>query len=256
MNQPRVVLCMKWGTLYPGEYVNVLYRACRANISGNFRFVCLTNEAEDLLPEIEVYPVPSIGLDDRHYHHGAWPKIGVFSRDLYGLEGRCLFIDLDSAIVGSLDEMFQFPGHLVAIDFQPWYNRRGHPPLTGTGVFAFDFGSLGSLVDRLRLERDAIIEKYVIEQDFVHDAVTGMHYWPEDWVISFKRHLRRPLIIDRFLQPLNPPETAKIVAFHGQPRPVDVVRPPKGNWDRFPHYGSGPVAWMRDYWSRFGGRVL
>lgn len=120
MNPNRVVLCMKWGTLYPAEYVNVLYRACRAHISGDFRFVCLTNETEGLLPEVEVHPIPLFGLDDWHYYNGAWPKIGVFSQDLYGLQGRALFIDLDSVICGSLNEMFEVPGTLVAMDSQPW----------------------------------------------------------------------------------------------------------------------------------------
>ena len=51
---------MKWGTLYSAEYVNVLYRAVRKNLSGDFRFVCLTSESDGLLDEIETYPIPEI----------------------------------------------------------------------------------------------------------------------------------------------------------------------------------------------------
>ena len=87
MNSPRVVLCMKWGTLYPAEYVNVLYSACRKYIHGEFRFVCLTNEAEGIAEGVEVFPIPDIGLDEWHYYNGAWPKLGVFLSDLYGLRG-------------------------------------------------------------------------------------------------------------------------------------------------------------------------
>lgn len=254
MNVSRVVLCMKWGTLYPAEYVNVLYRACRANISGDFRFVCLTNEAEGIVPEVEVHSVPLIGLDEWHYYNGAWPKIGVFSQDLYGLQGRCLFIDLDSVITGSLDAMFDVKGPLVAMDSQPWKGKPG-APRTMSSVFSFEIGSLGWVVDRLRSQRDALVQKYVIEQDYLHGEVPGICYWPQEWIVSFKYHLRRPLLIDRFLEPMQPPQTAKILAFHGLPRPIDLIRPPKGNWDRFPHYGSGPVSWMRDYWQRYGGLI-
>ena len=34
----RVVLAMKWGTLYGAEYVNVLYNAVRDHMTGPFRF--------------------------------------------------------------------------------------------------------------------------------------------------------------------------------------------------------------------------
>lgn len=254
MNSPRLVICMKWGTLYSAQYVNVLYTACRAHISGKFRFVCLTDDAQGLLPDVEVYPIPDIGLDEWHYYNGAWPKIVVFQHELYGLKGRALFIDLDSVICGSLDEMFEAPGPLVAIDFQPWKNKPGGPR-TGTGVFAFDLGSLGWVVERLRDHRDEIVNKYTLEQDYLHGEVSGIVYWPQPWVISFKYHVRQPLILDRFLAPTPPPATTKVLAFHGRPRPIDLIHPPKGNWDRFPHYGSGPVSWMQTYWKNYGGKI-
>ncbi len=253
MNQNRVVLCMKWGTLYPAEYVNVLYRACRAHISGDFRFVCLTNETEGLLPEVESFPIPDIGLEHRHYYHGAWPKLAVFSEQLYGLSGRCLFIDLDTVIWGSLDALFDVPGPLVAINNAPWTNEAG--PRTMSSVFAFEIGALGHVVTDLQANRDEQIALHDIEQEYLHHVVKGIQYWSQDWLVSFKYHLRRPLIIDRFLQPSSPSEGVRFLVFHGRPRPVDLVRPPKGNWDRFPHYGSGVVDWMRDYWLRYGGEV-
>ena len=248
MSQPRVVLCMKWGTLYPAEYVNVLYRACRRYISTDFRFVCLSGEADGLLPEIEVFPIPDIGLEHRHYYDGAWPKIGVFSSDLYGLQGRCLFIDFDTVILGSLDPLFEVPGPLVAINNAPWSNP-SLPPRTMSSVFAFDLGTLGHVVERLKIDRDALVAQHTIEQEYLHHAVDGIQYWPQDWLVSFKYHLRQPLLVDRFRPPKAPPPAAKLVIFHGKPRPMDLVRPPPGNWERFPHYGQGAVDWMLAYWN-------
>lgn len=253
MNTQRVVLCMKWGTLYPAEYVNVLYRACRAHITGDFRFVCLTGEGDGLLPEVEVFPIPDIGLEHRHYYHGAWPKIAVFLERLYDLSGRCLFIDLDTVIWDSLDPLFEVPGPLVAIDNARWTNES--VPRTMSSVFAFDIGSLGHVVTQLQADRDRLIAHHDIEQEYLHHAVEGIQYWPQAWLVSFKHHLRRPLLVDRFFPPLAPPPGVRFVVFHGRPRPVDLVRPPKGNWDRFPHYGSGAVAWMKDYWIRHGGHA-
>lgn len=53
MTGNRTILCMKWGTLYSADYVNVLFNACRQSLSGDFRFLCLTDDATGFLPEIE-----------------------------------------------------------------------------------------------------------------------------------------------------------------------------------------------------------
>lgn len=252
MASPKVVLCMKWGTLYSAEYVNVLYNACRRNINDAFRFVCLTNEPEGINASVEIFPIPEIGLEEWHYYNGAWPKIAVFLNDLYGLQGRCLFIDLDTVILGNLDSFFEISGELVAINNAPWSSPKLEPR-TMSSVFAFDLEKLGYVVKQLQADRDALVEKYQLEQQYLHECVKNIVYWPQDWLVSFKYHLRQPLLLDRFLPPKSPPAVAKLVIFHGKPRPIDLVRPPKGNWDRFPHFGSGAVNWMQDYWHDNGG---
>ena len=90
----RVILCMKWGTLYPADYVNVLYSACRRHITGPFRFLCLTDDSTGFSPGIETRPIPDLGLTQGMWKSGAWAKLGVFQHDLYGFTGRALFIDL------------------------------------------------------------------------------------------------------------------------------------------------------------------
>ena len=97
--------------------------------------------------------------------------------------------------------------------------------------------------------------KHKIEQVYLDHAVDGNAYWPQEWLVSFKYHLRQPLLLDRFLPPKTPAEHVKLVIFHGRPRPLDLVRPPKGNWDRFPHHGSGSVPWMQRYWLKYGGLI-
>lgn len=244
---------MKWGALYGAEYVNVLYQACQAHISGDFRFVCLTDDATGIMSGVEVFAIPDIGLEHSHYYHGAWPKISVFQKELYGLKGRCLFIDLDTIIWGNLDPLFESKGDFIAINNVSWGKRNKLATRTMSSVFAFDFGALPDLVDHLRLHRDEIIKKHVIEQEYLHHALPSITYWPQEWLASFKHHLRQPLILDRFLPPIAPSNEVRLVIFHGQPRPIDLIRPPKGNWDRFPHYGSGQVKWMCDYWKKYGG---
>lgn len=250
----RTVVCMKWGTLYGVDYVNVLYNACRANLTGEFRFVCLTDDRAGFLPQVEVFPIPDIGLEKAHWYHGAWPKLAVFSADLYGLEGRALFVDLDMVIWGKLDDFFTYGNGIITLDSAPWRYRNG-APRTMTSIFGFDVSEHCYLLERLSTDRDQLIARYDIEQNFLHGEAHEIGYWPQDWVKSYKYHIRRPLGLDRFIKPKAPENIVKVLCFHGRPRPIDLIRPPKGNWDRFPHYGHGPVDWMVDYWTRYGGSI-
>jgi hypothetical protein len=89
-----IVLCMKWGSLNSSEYVNVLYNAVRATMTGDFRFVCLTDDDSGFVGGIESFPIP----------------------DLHGLTGRALFVDLDTFICGDLTQFMDHPASFIGID--------------------------------------------------------------------------------------------------------------------------------------------
>jgi hypothetical protein len=245
---------MKWGRLYGPDYVNVLYNSSRSQITGDFRFVCLTDDATGINKDVETYPIPDIGLEEKHWRRGCWPKISLFKEDLHGLQGRALFIDLDTVLWGAMDDFFTFGEGFVAIDSRPWRYKSG-APRTMSSIFAFDLGSMNYLVEKLMASRDALIPTYSSDQEYIADATKNISYWPDEWIRSFKYHLRQPLILDRFRSPKQPGPQAKALCFHGKPRPIDLIIPPKSNWDVFPHYGKGKVAWMVDYWLKNGGRI-
>jgi len=250
----RVVLCMKWGDLYSADYVNVLYHAVCANLKGPFRFVCLTDNAEGFCDGVEHFPIPEIGLSESHWKHGAWPKLSVFSADLYGLKGRALFIDMDTMITGPLDEMFEYPGSFVGIDTgENWkFSTTGNPPLLGTGIFAFELGAHAGILKKFQTDCDGFVERDVIEQVYVQNEIEEIEFWPLEWVHSFKYHLRHSLSVNLLIPPKRPASTTKIVAFHGDPRPIDLIK--TKIWGVFPHIGRGPVQWFKDYWSKYGGQ--
>lgn len=250
MPQDHVVLCMKWGTVFPPAYVNVLFRACRKAISGDFRFVCLTDDPADLDPSVETFPIPEIHCRPLHWRSGAWPKLSVFLKDLYGLHGRALFIDLDTVIVGSLDPLFLETGDFIAVGAgKDWAKgARNLQPTANTSVFAFTIGSQSQIVEAYLNDPDAAFARYGIEQVFAEAHATSWRPWPHDWIVSFKRHLRRPILVDRFLPPRRPDSTVRVVAFHGHPRPIDVISAGAYNYEHFPHYGRGPIDWVREYW--------
>jgi len=259
MADDRIVLCMKWGRLFPPDYVNVLYNACRGAISGPFRFVCLTDDAAGFVEGIEALAIPDIGLTPQEwYTRGVWPKLALYAADLHGLRGRALFVDLDMVVLRGLDEMFAHEGRFVGIDVGAGWRpgREGSQPTElGTGVFAFDIGDQVQILRAFQTDKPGALARFRNEQDFVAAHAEGLEFWPQGWVPSFKRWLRRPIGLDLFLAPKAPPETARIVAFHGDPRPIALVPERAGFWDRFPHMGHGQVAWVRDYWLNHGGRM-
>jgi hypothetical protein len=248
--QERVVLCMKWGTLYSADYVNVLYSAVRSNLAGPFRFVCLTDDPTGINPSVETFPIPDIGLEPSDWRGGGWPKLSVFKQDLFGLTGRALFIDLDTVVAAPIDEMFDQPGELVVIDTGPNWKRGGTaaPPLAGTGIFAFNLGGHAHILETFMAERRDRILRHRIEQAYVQAVAPSVAYWPAGWVVSFKYHLRRAVGLGLLLQPRAPSTPAKIVAFHGKPRPTDLIT--ARFWGIPPHLGRGPVGWMLNYWTR------
>jgi hypothetical protein len=252
------VICMKWGTAFPADYVNVLHNACRRKTATPFRFICLTDEPDGLDPGIEAMPIPDIGLSRNvWFQPGAWPKLALYVSDLHGVRGRALFIDLDMMVLDSLDDFLTFPAPFVTTDMGgSWLPGGGsHPPEPGTCIFAFDLGAESQILDAFQAHPDAARQRFKNDQNFAGAHASSMAFWPVGWVISFKRWLRQPIGLDLFREPRRPPASAKVVAFHGTPRPADLLRPDGSRWDRLPHMGRGQVSWMLEYWRKNGGTI-
>lgn len=252
MSNERIVVCMKWGKLYTHDYVNVLFHAVSKNVTGKFRFVCLTDNAEGIDPKVECIPIPDIGLHNEHFYHGAWPKISILKDDLFSSHSKVLFIDLDMVICGNLDQMFTYSDKFVAINEGVW---NATPPSLMSSIFCFETGKYQYIVDALSSNVEEVTHKYDIEQNYLHNALKEKEYWPSEWIVSFKRHLRKPLIVDMFVQPAEPSPGTKIIAFHGKPRPIDLVNSYFGNRDVFPHLILRKVNWLERYWIDNGGTL-
>jgi hypothetical protein len=253
MSPDRVILCMKWGTLFPAEYVNVLFRAATVHLKPGFHFVCLTDQDEGLASGIVVAPIPDIGLTDAQIRApGVWRKLALFHTDVAELAfgARALVIDLDMMILGSLDPFLAADGEMILLDTgHDW--RKSEPVQPSTGVFAFTLGAQQQILHAFLADPVMAMARFRNEQDFVAAHASGVALWPTGAVISFKRHLVRRFGRDLFLRPRKPAPGPAILAFHGDPRPADLLR--KGVWGRFPHLGRGPIAWVQEYWTRYGG---
>ncbi|MDM0044333.1 glycosyltransferase [Variovorax dokdonensis] len=243
----RHVVCMKWGTKYGPEYVNKLYAMTRRHLSGQFRFICLTDDAVGIRKEVECFPIPPVeirpelpGVRDR-----AWRKLTTFSADLgdkYGLEGTALFLDLDVVVVGSLDEFFTVPGEFLIIkDYRrPWR-------VTGnSSVYRWKIGALTDVLAYFREHEVAIRQKFRNEQTYLSDYLHGkgkLAYWPSEWCPSFKYH-GIPLWPSNYWRPPFVPEGAKVMVFHGECNPPDALAGRRNRRFRY----IQPATWVAEHW--------
>jgi len=240
------VLCMKWGRKYGPEYVSRLRSMVGRNLARPHRFVCLTDDATGIDPEVEVLELPRTGDTDFDQRvswtreHG-WLKVLAFASPLHDLVGPVLFIDLDVVIVDDIGCFFDPPGEFLVI--REWDKRDG----TGnTSVFRFVAGAHPEVLNRLLADRNGVRGRVRNEQEYVTGSFAGegrLGYWPEAWCRSFKRHCVRPFPLS-FIEPPSIPQGARIIAFHGKPNPHEALEGISGKWYR----RVLPTPWIGEHW--------
>lgn len=234
------VLCMKWGTKYPADYVNRLYSMVARNIRRPFRFVCLTDDNSDLSENIEFFPLPELSVNLSGPERG-WNKLSVFSQELYDLKGKVLCLDLDLIITGDLDDLFDYPGAVMII--KDWVKRDG----TGnSSVYRFEVGAHPEVLSEFEASFDKIKAVYRNEQEYLSAILmqkNALVYWPDNWCRSFKRHCLRPWSFF-IARETKIPADARVIVFHGKPDPHDAIGGESGKWYR----RFKPATWINEHW--------
>jgi hypothetical protein len=62
-----------------------------------------------------------------------------------------------------------------------------------------------------------VMDRYPGDQNWITECVPNATLWPSVWMVSYKRAIRRRL----WFNPPPPPD-ARIVVFHGKPKPHQV----------------------------------
>ena len=232
------VLCMKWGRRYGPDYVNTLYSMLRRNLSVGHRLVCLTDDQAGIRPEVECRPLPALSLAPE-WERSPWRKLSCFAPELQDLAGPVLFLDLDVVIIDNIDCLFAHPGEFCIIEnwTQP---GRG---IGNSSVYRYRAGAHQEVFERFRADPGAAIRDHPNSQTFLSRAVPELTFWPAPWCRSFK-HDCLPGRLVRRLRPAAIPAGARIIVFHGQPKPPDAAR---GVWPE-PCKGLRPAPWIADHW--------
>jgi hypothetical protein len=176
-----------------------------------------------------------------------WLKLALFQNGLAGMEGDCLFLDLDLLITGPLDELFTFrPGKRCII--HNWVQRhqilKRRPDVGNSSVFRWTANTTRFVVEKFQAEREWALAGFKPPQTYLTYALGEKHYWPEEWVRSFKRHATPPFPLNLFLAPRLPAGT-RILVFHGRPDPDQALAGYReGSW----HRRTRPAPWIAEHW--------
>jgi hypothetical protein len=223
----RQIVCVRWGTKYGPEYVNRLYAMVARHLSPPFRFVCLADTAAGLRREVEYFELPELGCAHPVGTMGKWRKQVLWGERVPGLSGVALFIDLDSVIVGPLDDYFSYgdPGDVILA--RNW--ARPLARLGQTSVFRYPVGSNPQILADFRADPQGIADRYGFEQHYVTASVRGgVKFWPDAWTRHFRLHCL-PKFPLRYFMAARLPADARIVTFPGGPNPDDVQ---VGRWNK------------------------
>jgi len=211
-----IFLTVKWGTLYGPDYVNILHDAVRRNLPSEtrWRFLCFTDDPSGLSEGIEARPLP-VPLK------GWWNKLYLFKEGLFEDGTRLVFLDLDTLIMGNISDIVRYKGEFALL--RDFYRPNGY----GSGVMLWRAG-FGHTIWQSYLDvgtpeidggDQAWIERCRPKADILQDLFPGAF-------VSFKEKCQ-----------ITCPPDARIVCFHGLPRPHEVRN-----------------GWVEDFW-KIGGET-
>ncbi len=223
-----VACVLRTGGIYDRSWVERLHRAVEQHLSEPHFFLCLTDDRKTAREW-------TAGIHWRILRHGWpgwWSKFEVYTlREFYG---RVLYLDLDVAIVGSLDA-------LLDAETTPFDGRSFEPE--GTFVACRDFyrpdqfnTSVLLIEDRRDIyetflgQADSIMSVWRGDQEWLSVIVPEARLWNTE-VVSYRKHCRARLHMTG--QPpasLPAPAGASVVCFHGLPKMPDAEGWPREYW--------------------------
>lgn len=238
-------ICAKWGIKYPADEVNRLYRALKRVQKSPFELICVTDYPEGIIPEVRVVQIPDLPVIGNHVMNRGWRKLTLFAPELRGVvSGPTVYLDLDVVLLKPLDDFFTFdPSFAVIKDYKlVRYRNRW----TGnTSTFYYDASRDYGVYPRLLELGAEVQQRYRNEQEFLCDVMRGqglLKYWPRGWCASWKYDCV-PALPQSLWQTPQAPAQAKVLVFHGRPKPEEAVEGIGAKWYR----PMRPAPWLAAY---------
>jgi hypothetical protein len=192
------------GEIYNHNYVNALAKSIKQNTTINHELVCLTDDPTGISSDVDRI----ISLNNNYPTW--WSKIELF-RDGQFTTNRVFYLDLDTLVVGNLDEILSYSGKFAGLrDFYALHSL-------GSGIMAWDTRYTSHIYTKFAPISRSIITGYKEgDQRWIDENKPSIDYFQDIYpneIVSYKRHC-----VDS-TGSIKIPQKAKIVCFHGNPRP-------------------------------------
>ena len=198
------VCCVKVGTKYGPEYVNILFDMVRRNLKAGLegKFVCFTDDPSGLDPGVEARSVPADLT-------GWWAKLYLFAPEAFPKGERILYFDLDVVITGSLDDICAYNGRFAVLeDFVD-------PTTFNSSIMAWRAGSLTHIWQWWNdADRPVPVGG---DQEWIRECIGKHDVLQKLFPGAFRSYKLESL--GRF-----PEAGTKVVIFHGEPKPDNCGR--------------------------------
>jgi len=187
------------------------------NMDCPYNFYVLTNYVGD-----------DLGFDTiplQHNFPGWWSKMELHRPDLP--EGRTLYLDLDTHIVGNLQPILDYSGDLVMFKSIFWTVKPQIVRRYQAATMLFDSGTpvMTEVWDRFISNPNRWMKEYRSDQDVMGDWIPDQKTFPKAWMMKLGDCLRIKAL----------PNECIIVT--GQPRNVSFR-----DTDKFPWHGFNQIA--------------
>jgi len=181
------VLCVKTGTKYGPEYVNILQNMVSRRLNISHKFYCITDDPTGV----------NCSTFDTELE-GWWAKLQIFQKKPFGLKGKILFLDLDIVIRDEIDCFITNDDFTIIKDWLlPMYN---------SSVFQLNTGSRHQVWDEYIKDPVKAQETSTCGDQHWITLNAKASLWPKEYCSSYR----------------NSDYLGKIVVFHGEPKPHQV----------------------------------
>jgi len=221
------IVCVKWSTKFDAGYVNKLFSGVKRNTTLKFKFHCFTDDTTNIDKDIVTHPLKFDNVK------GWWNKLFLFS-DEVDINGRVLFIDLDTLITGNIDDFLKITdGFVMLKDF--FYPMQDND---GSGLMSFETKKYPEIWNKF-ISNPTANSKALYphgDQKWLIKFVNNIVYWQDilpKQVVSFKIHCGDGL-----------PNNTRIVCYHGKPSITESIN----NTTSVQGKTLQPAPWVKDYW--------
>jgi len=205
------------GEVYNYKYVNNLVDGIKENLTIDHEIVCLTDDPKGLSKSIDRV------VKFRHNYPKWWGKIELFRPDIFE-DRQVFYFDLDTFIVGNLDEIVFYDGEFCALrDFY-------HLHSMGSGVMSWHGERVYRLYEDFKSNSNTGMSRFsgVGDQGWIEMYKPSPSDYFQDifpnQIVSYKAHCIKAN------NTVNLPKNAKVICFHGKPRPHEINNVLKRYW--------------------------